>query len=201
MTVTAFKQTRELLKDQLSQKSQLKALLEKNSSFYYKHVSLTSLMCCYILDSIQITDVHIKEKLCIASNVQNLFLHNKKEVLIISDDELNEFPVSEHPRIIQHPILAVDLLSKNPKMDKEILTIIKEQHGDKRGIGYSDVYESSFQLSLIFQVASLFSQLYLEDYERSFNPHINSIYDKISDKLQLKDQPIINNLRVITNEI
>ena len=77
--------------------------------------------------------------MCLAAQFQNIFLHNEKELLIDSNDQLGHFVGDDKKRISHHPLMAAELLQKNPNFDSDVLIIIKEQHGDKRGIGFPEM--------------------------------------------------------------
>lgn len=187
---------------EFDKKSRLKELVAKPSEFYVKHISLTGLMCQTILKETDLYDRKNIKKLLSASNFQNIFLESYSEYTIYEDEHINsDFSQEAKKRIENHALLAYDLLRKNPLFDTDVLVIIKEQHGDARGIGFPDQMVGKTRLSNVFQIASLFSQMYLMLYEK--NPQVNTqaIFDYITDKVQSKDKSILKALRTISAEI
>jgi hypothetical protein len=196
----AYLSTQELIKSSKS-KGGLKKLMSKESSYYFKHVSMTSLMCCYILEELGMGGDLNRQKLCAAASFQNIYLKTEDEMKIFSDDEVKNFPLEDQKRISNHPMMAFDLLSRNPLIDSDILKIIKEHHGDKRGMTFPETIISSSKISTIFQIASFFSQRYLIAYETSTDVDAMNIFNYISEKLVEKDQTILKGIRNVTSTV
>jgi hypothetical protein len=93
--------------------------------------------------------------------------------------------------------MASELLRKNPNFDADVLKVIKEQHGDKRGIGFPEKIQSSLKLSLIFQISTLFAQTYLIQVDKGLSPNVAEIYNRIHGKLTMKDQSILKALKSV----
>lgn len=192
----AYNNTKNLVKNSRD-RSHLKSLMNKGDGFYFKHVSMTSLMCCYILDELNLTDAAKRQKLCSASYFQNIYLENEDELKVSCDEELDKFDIDAKKRICNHPMMAFDTLAKNPLIDSDVLKLIKEQHGDKRGMTYPDMISSSSKMSLIFQIASLFSQRYLIEYEGSGEVNPIQIFNYVASKLNAKDKLILDSFREV----
>lgn len=192
----AYNNTKNLVKNS-KDKSKLKNLMNKNDGFYFKHVSMTSLMCCYILDELDVREDSNRQKLCSAAYFQNIYLENEEELKVSSSEELDTFGEEAKKRISDHPMMAFDTLSKNPLIDSDVLKLIKEQHGDKRGMTYPDMISSSSKMSLIFQIASLFSQRYLIEYEGQGEVNPIQIFNYVASKLNSKDQEILKGFREV----
>jgi hypothetical protein len=192
----AYNNTKHLVKNSRG-KNDLKSLMSKNDGFYFKHVSMTSLMCCYILDELLLTEESNRQKLCSAAYFQNIYLENEAELRVSSNEELEKFDLDAKKRICNHPMMAFDTLSKNPLIDSDVLKLVKEQHGDKRGMTYPDMISSSSKMSLIFQIASLFSQRYLVEYESDEKVNPIQIFNHVASKLNSKDQEILNSFREV----
>lgn len=198
----AFDATKEIVNDYKT-KSELKSLLKGQDNLYYKHVSMTSLIACFILEEVNLDDSANRQKLCSAAYMQNIYLQNEDELLVFEEAQLERFNEEDKERIIKHPQLAVDLLSKNPLVDVDVMKLIKEQHGDKRGMTFPEVFASSSKMSLIFQVSSLFSLLFLISYERSEDGEVDTlkIFEKVSERLNTKDQSLIKGIRQVVTTV
>lgn len=201
MSTQAQAEVKNIIHASKESRSVLKDLVSKKEKYYFKHMSMTSMICCFILDEMMLTDESMKQKLCLASQFQNIYLQNEKEHKVSNDDELVHFKPEDKKRIHQHALLAAELLKKNPNFDADVLKVIKEQHGDKRGIGFPDKIQSSLKLSLIFQISTLFSQTYLTHIDKGLTPNVAEIYDRIHKKLTMKDQSILKALKTVIGEL
>ncbi len=196
----AYLSTKELIKISPG-KNEFKKLLNTGGEFYYKHVSMTSLMCCYILDELSIKDRSYRYKLCNAAYFQNIYLNEDIELKIDNHGELLNFNEEDQKRISHHALMAFELLSKNPLIDSDVLRIVREQHGDKRGVGFPNVMTSTNKISLIFQLATTFSLHYLIQYEDFGQVDAQVIFNQISKKLESKDRLILESFyKVATGE-
>ena len=196
----AYRNTKELIKISPGKK-EFKKLLDTGGDFYYKHVSMTSLMCCYILDELAIKDRGYRYKLCNAAYFQNIYLSEDSELKIDNHNELISFNEEDQKRISQHALMAFELLSKNPLVDSDVLKIVREQHGDKRGMGFPEVMSSTNKISLIFQLATAFSLHYLIQYEDFGQTDPIEIFNLLSKKLESKDKLILESFyKVATGE-
>lgn len=157
---TNFKSALELSKI-YNHKSNLKKLFTKDSSFYVKHVSMTSIVCQCLLKESGLYEERNVKKLLAAANFQNIFLKSDSECYVYEESQIDRFEEVERNRILYHAELAYKLLSKNPLFDPDVLTIIREQHGKTNSGGYPEVLVGKTKLSIIFQMATLFSQMYL----------------------------------------
>lgn len=192
----AYSHTRQIIKNSRG-KNQLKDLVFKGEDFYLKHVSMTSLMCCYILDELKVKDESFRYKLCSAAYFQNIFLEGEDELKILSDAQLNLLAKERKERVANHALKAVQVLSQNPLIDNDVLKLIKEQHGDKRGIAFPETIVSSSKISLIFQIATLFSQLYLVQYESFGNVSVEDIFQTIANRLASKDKSVLESFKAV----
>lgn len=192
----AFSTTKEILKSPKGKKD-LQELMGKSNDFYFKHVSMTSLMCCFILGELGVDEDANLKKLCAAANFQNIFLKDEKELMVFDDEQLEHFDEEQRKRIERHPLMACDLLSNNPLIDSDVLKIVKEQHGDKRGMTFPGTIVSSSKMSTIFQIASIFSQKYLIDYERDGSVDAMKVFAFVTDRLSSKDQNILKGIRQV----
>ena len=196
----AYSHTRQIIKNSRG-KGKLKDLVFKGDDFYLKHVSMTSLMCCYILDELKVTDEGFRYKLCSAAYFQNIFLEGEDELKILSDSQLNVLAKERKERVANHALNAVQTLSQNPLIDNDVLKLIKEQHGDKRGISFPETIVSSSKISLIFQIATLFSQLYLIQYESFGNVSIEDIFQTIAKRLAFKDKSVLESFKAVAMSV
>ncbi|MBT4792601.1 MAG: hypothetical protein HON90_13595 [Halobacteriovoraceae bacterium] len=187
-----FATTKNIIKNS-KDKDVLIELMQDSNDFYFKHVGMTSLICCYILEALELEESNI-QKLCAAANFQNIFLKDKPELLVSEENELDSFDKENRERVANHALLAFDLLSKNPLVDSDVLKIVREHHGDKRGICFAETFLSSSKISTVFQIASLFSQQYLLQYEQNQEIVPEKIFSLIATKLMSKDHTIIRNL-------
>lgn len=201
LTKDSINETKEVVKNAKKSKEQLMALLNKKQKFYYKHISMTSLIGCYILDEMMLTDEELKKKICLASQFQNIFLHSESELKVFDDEQVGRFQLEEKKRVMNHPLMAFELLAQNREIDADVLKIVREQHGDKRGVGFPDNMQSSLKLCLIFQVATYFSQRFLIEHENGLQPQVTKIYDGIYGKLTVKDQSVMKALKKIMGEL
>lgn len=192
----AYSNTRELVKNSRN-KDELKALVKKGDGFYFKHVSMTSLMCCFILDELKLVEDSNRQKLCTAAYFQNIFLENEEELKVSLEEQVERFQDERRKRVENHPLLAYETLSKNPLIESDVLKLIREQHGDKRGIGFPELIMSSSKMSLIFQIATLFSQQYLMAYEIEGKIDPIQIFNYVASKLQAKDKVILDSFREV----
>ena len=170
-------------------------LIAKESSFYFKHISMTSLVCCYILQEINFDSKANRLKLCAASQFQNLFLKSEQELRVCSQEDLDLFDLNARKRVERHALLAMNLLAENPLIDSDVLKIVKEQHGDKRGIGFPKIMSSSSKMSFIFQTVSLFSQQYLIELEREGSVDLMKIVRYVEDRVPDQDDFILKSMK------
>ncbi len=192
----AYSHTQQIIKNSRG-KTKLKDLVFKGDDFYLKHVSMTSLMCCYMLEELKVTDDSFRYKLCSAAYFQNIFLEGEDELKIIKDSQLTNLNEERRERVSQHALLAVQTLSQNPLIDNDVLKLIKEQHGDKRGISFPEIIVSSSKISLIFQIATLFSQYYLIQYEMFDSVNLDDIFQQIASRLASKDKSVLESFKAV----
>lgn len=86
LTQKSFENSKKLIKETMKKKSHLKDLINKDDLFYYKHITMTSIVCCYLLDSLYLSDEGLKEKLCLAASLHNIFLDKTDELKVDSPD-------------------------------------------------------------------------------------------------------------------
>tara|TARA_Y100000590_G_C15175121_1_gene808935 strand:+ start:32 stop:511 length:480 start_codon:yes stop_codon:yes gene_type:complete len=154
-------------------------------------------MCCFILDELKLVDDSNRQKLCTAAYFQNIFLENEEELKVSLEEQVERFDDERRKRVENHPLLAYETLSKNPLIESDVLKLIREQHGDKRGIGFPELIMSSSKMSLIFQIATLFSQQYLMAYEIEGKIDPIQIFNYVASKLQAKDKVILDSFREV----
>ncbi len=179
----------------------IRSLLLKDYKLYYKHVALTSIISCMVLDELYLSEASLKEKICLASQFQNITLENEKELVVFDRDHLNHFSSYEKKRLVNHADEAFKLIQSLPDFDGDVLKMVKEHHGDKRGIGYPEKMQSSLKLSMIFQIVSLFSQVFLIETERGLNPSALDVFNRVYQRLAIKDQSIIKALKSIVGTV
>lgn len=199
ITKSAFNDTQDLIQRAQTEKKKFIELINKNDLFYYKHITMTSLLCCYILDELLLTDRKLKEKLCLASNLQNIMLENEQELKLYSEDQLEHFDEKTQERILSHAEATANLLSKHERMELDVLKVIREHHGDKQGRAIPEFISSTSKLSLIFQLSSQFAQRYLiaQDVNAGKNIDVSKIFTDIHNKLESKDQSLITALKSV----
>lgn len=180
-----------------SEKGKLQNLLGNADTFYFKHITMTSLIGCYILDEMHLSDRNLKQRLCTAANFHNIFLGDEEELKVDLGEQLGRFDEDGIKRLREHPLMTCNLLKDIPEMNAEILKMIKEHHGASNGIGFTGKINSFSKMSLIFQVSSLFAQLFITAYEKSggTKPDMGKICDLILDRYEPSDKNIIKCLR------
>jgi hypothetical protein len=178
-------------------KGKLENLLGNADTFYFKHITMTSLVGCYILDEMHLSDRNLKQRLCTAANFHNIFLGEEEELKVDLGEQLGRFDEERIKNLREHALMATNLLKDIPEMDGEILKMIKEHHGASNGIGFTGKINSFSKMSLIFQVASQFAQLFIVDYEKSGSaqPDMAKICDNILGRFEPSDKNIIKCLR------
>ena len=179
----------------------IRSLLHKDYKLYYKHVALTSIVGCMVLDELYLTEVSLKEKICLAAQFQNITLEDEKDLMVYDRDQLNHFTSFEKKRLVNHAADALKLIECLPDIDGDVLKMVKEHHGDKRGIDYPDKMQSSLKLSMIFQIVALFSQVFLVETERGLNPSALDVFNRVYQRLAIKDQSIIKALKSIVGTV
>lgn len=198
--LNAFKDASELAAI-YDHKSSLKTLFNKASSFYVKHVSMTCLMSQFILKELEMGDQKTINKFLAAANFQNIFLKNSKEFLVYEDAHLEHFEPEDQERISKHAQMAYELLRINPLFDQDVLLLIREQHGQSVSHGFPETLSGKTKLSIIFQIATLFSQRYLIAIERSEEVDTRKIVDYLHEKLTTKDAKLLKAFKKFVNVI
>ncbi len=156
---------------------------------------MTSLVCCYILQEINLDSKANRLKLCAASQFQNLFLKSEQELRVCSQEDLDIFDLNARKRVERHALLAMNLLAENPLIDSDVLKIVKEQHGDKRGIGFPKIMNSSSKMSFVFQTVSLFCQQYLIELEREGSVDLMKIVRYVEARVPDQDDFILKSMK------
>jgi hypothetical protein len=91
MSSKASEEAKTIINSSKENRGVLKELVSKRKKFYFKHMSMTSMICCFILDEMMLTDEAMKQKLCLASQFQNIYLSDEKEHKVSTDDGLRTF--------------------------------------------------------------------------------------------------------------
>lgn len=190
-----------IIHDNKSSIDDIRSLLYKDYKLYYKHVALTSIVGCMVLDELYLTEVSLKEKICLAAQFQNITLEDEKDLMVFDREQLDHFTNHEKKKLINHATDALKLIESLPDIDGNVLKMVKEHHGDKRGIGYPDKMESSLKLSMIFQIVALFSQIFLVENERGLAPSAIDVFNRVYQRLAIKDQSIIKALKSIVGTV
>lgn len=200
-SLNAFKEMDSIIEKNEEHKHQLRTLLNKETNFFIKHVSMCSIVSCYMLDLMIIGDTKYKEKLCIAANMQNIFLETEDELKFNSMEQINHFDEEHRKRILEHAKMASDLLSENYDFDTDILKIIRCHHGDEQGLSFPEQISSFNKVYSVFQVATLFSQLYLIQLERFGKVDLEKVFSLTIKKIDIKYQGIVTSLKNSINLI
>lgn len=194
----AFEHTQDLIDTSKNNKGKFLELINKTDTFYFKHITMTSLVCCFVLDELMLTDPVLKEKLCLASNFQNIFLENELELKISEKSQIEKLERQNRKRVLAHAHLASNLLEKHDRIDLDVLKIVREHHGDKLGQSFPEAISSTSKLSLIFQLASLFAQKYLIA-QQAYDGVVDTfkILNDVVDKLESRDKSLIKSLKEV----
>ncbi|MBG60852.1 MAG: hypothetical protein CME67_00685 [Halobacteriovoraceae bacterium] len=179
-----------------SRKASLKELLNQKQGLVYKHSSLTALLGSYLLEEL---DWNLKggdESLALASYFQNMYLTTDQEILVSSDAELATIQKEDRREVVRtHAKIAETFLVDSGVDNVELIRLVIEQHGNLRGVGFSDKIMCTSKLSGLFQVASRFAVLFLKEYEVHHEPNLKKNLTELKKAVTPKEEKIFGCLQ------
>jgi CheY-like chemotaxis protein len=121
----------------------------------FKHSLLISYVCNHIIDNIEWGTQEQKVKLTFVAFFHNIALPSE-HILINSVERLEEAKLDEKvkARILNHPIVAAKIVDKYKSgIPLGVDAIIKQHHGSRSGVGFSQSPQSISPLALVFLIA------------------------------------------------
>lgn len=199
LTQRSFKLAKKIVKNSLDKNEFIEDLFNKDDLFYYKHITLTSVIGCYILDELYLNDERLKEKLCLAASLHNIFLEGTDQLKVDDPDQLDRFSKKDQKKLLEHPAMAAQFFISNEKVDSDVLKIIREHHGDKMGKSFPERIFSTLKLSIIFQMSTYFAQQYLVEVEFRNNYKVDcmKIFTKIYKRIETVDKSLLKALKEV----
>lgn len=179
-----------------SRKASLKELLDQKQGLVYKHSSLTALLSSYLLEELDWNLQGGDESLALASYFQNMYLTADEEILVSTDAELATIKKEDRREVVRtHAKIAETFLVESGVDNVELIRLVMEQHGNLRGIGFSEKIMCTSKLSGLFQVASRFAVLFLKEYEVNHEPNLKKNLTELKNAVTPKEEKIFGCLQ------
>ncbi|MBC77822.1 MAG: hypothetical protein CME64_17585 [Halobacteriovoraceae bacterium] len=179
-----------------SRKASLKELLDQKQGLVYKHSSLTALLSSYLLEDLDWNLQGGDESLALASYFQNMYLTADEEILVSTDAELATIKKEDRREVVRtHAKIAETFLVESGVDNVELIRLVMEQHGNLRGIGFSEKIMCTSKLSGLFQVASRFAVLFLKEYEVNHEPNLKKNLTELKNAVTPKEEKIFGCLQ------
>lgn len=178
--------------------SMMKSLSEKNSlaslyqlvrsnqlSYSYTHSYVIALLLHKVIESFDWKSPMIKERLSYVAYFHDISLSHDQHMMISNMDELKKLALtnSDEELVLKHALKSAEILEKFDELPAGISNIVKEHHGAKNGVGFSeDLSISLSPLSMVFMVVEDFVNKFLAiKHDPSMND-LNLIFDQLREK-------------------
>jgi len=157
----------------------LKILQSNQLSYAYAH----SYMCCLILHKIVASfawnSPQVRDTLTHVAYFHDISLKNSDlmEINFTKDFEQKNISEADKKNVLNHALQSSILLNRFPKISETIVTIVKEHHGSKTGVGFPDDLSISLSaISMMFIVVEHFVSEFIKIPGKASNEDFKKIF-------------------------
>jgi hypothetical protein len=144
----------------------LSAAINNQSGLQAKQAAVTAIIGCELIAEKKMDSASNAKKMVMASLLQNVGLPTDG-IWCLNDSSLTGLPEVERTKVLNHAKDACALLETFSDIPTDVITMIREHHGSRTGVGFLKDRHHTIFLSEIFMICSDFSTKLVENFEKN----------------------------------